>query len=446
MEFKDMNISSETLELLSRDGIITPTKIQQEVIVDAMAGKDIRAQSETGSGKTLAFAIPMIEKFEHGKGIQGLVLAPTRELARQITDEFLKFSKGKKIFVLPVYGGASMNMQIRDLPRTDIVVGTPGRILDLMKRNELKLANIKVLVLDEADRMLDMGFINDIERIIRSVPKKPQTMFFSATYPPEIKEIVKKYLLNPKKVTLVSTIEKGKLLQFYCDVRQSDKFSVLMHFLKKETSETCLIFCKTKRMTDSLAKNLYKNGIKAKALNGDMSQNQRDYVVDDFKSGKINILVATDVAARGIHVEDISHVYNYDLPDTPETYTHRIGRTARAGKTGKTISIVCDFDHDNFGRIMRERGNEIKKLALESYEKIPFKNESGGFQKKRFGSSRFGDRNREGKREGGFQRRSEGEAPRQRFGRSDARPRNKGFGGERRSDGVRPNKPTRGFD
>lgn len=435
-----MNISNETIELLSKNGIKSPTKIQEEVIVDAMNGKDIRAQSETGSGKTLAFAIPMIEKLERGKGVQGLVLAPTRELARQITDEFMTFSRGKRIFVLPVYGGASINTQIRDLPRTDIVVGTPGRILDLLKRNELRLTNIKILILDEADRMLDMGFINDIERIIRLIPRKPQTMFFSATYPPEIKDIAKKYLLNPKKVTLASTIEKGKLLQYYCDARQSDKFSVLVHFLKKETSETCLIFCKTKRMTDSLARNLYKCGIKAKSLNGDLSQNQRDRVVEEFKKGRINILVATDVAARGIHVENISHVYNYDLPDTPETYTHRIGRTARAGKTGSTISIVCDFDHDNFGRIMRERHGEIKKITLESYEKIPFKNEGGGFQRKR-----FGDRNREGRREGGFQqRRNDGAgAPRQRFGRREGADRphqGGGFSGQR-SFGRRP---TRG--
>jgi ATP-dependent RNA helicase DeaD len=439
MEFKEMNISSETLAELTRNGIKTPTKIQEEVIVDAIKGHDIQAQSETGSGKTIAFAIPMIEKFEKGKGIQGLVLAPTRELARQITDEFLKFSKGKRIYVLPVYGGASIGAQIRELHRTDIVVGTPGRILDLLKRNELKLTNIKVVVLDEADRMLDMGFVNDIERIFKSVPKKPQTMFFSATYPPEIRDIAKRYLLDPKKVVLKSTIEKGKLLQYYVDVRQSDKFSVLVHFLKKETSETCLVFCKTKRMTDSLSKNLYKQGIKAKSLNGDLSQGQRDRVVEEFKDGRINILVATDVAARGIHIEDISHVYNYDMPDTPETYTHRIGRTARAGKTGSTINIVCDFDHDNFGRIMRARGNEIKKITLESYEKIPFKNESSGsgFQKKR-----FGDRNREGRGgERGRGREGEG-APRQRFGRSDERPRQSsgGFSGQR-SFGRRP---TRG--
>ncbi len=439
MEFKDMNISSETLLELTRHGIVTPTNIQKEVIIDAIKGHDVQAQSETGSGKTIAFAIPMIEKFERGKGIQGLVLAPTRELARQITDEFHKFSKGKKIYVLPVYGGASIGAQIRELHRTDIVVGTPGRILDLLKRNELKLANIKVIVLDEADRMLDMGFVNDIERIFRSVPKKPQTMFFSATYPPEIRDIAKKYLVNPKKVSVASTIEKGKLLQYYCDVRQSDKFSVLLHFLKKETSETCLVFCKTKRMTDSLSKNLYKQGIKAKALNGDMSQGQRDRVVDEFKSGRINILVATDVAARGIHIENISHVYNYDLPDTPETYTHRIGRTARAGKLGSSISIVCDFDHENFGRIMRVRGNEIKKITLESYEKIPFKNESGGsggFQKKR-----FGDRNREGRNDRGPRREGEG-APR-RFGGGSSggdRPRSGGFSGQR-SFGRRP---TRG--
>jgi len=420
-----MNINKDIVEALAKTGITKPTKIQEEVIPSLLAGMDIQAQSETGSGKTLAFAIPMIEKFEKGRGIQGLVLAPTRELARQITDEFLKFSKAKKLFVLPVYGGASMNAQIRDIPKAEVVVGTPGRILDLVKRNELKFDKIKMLVLDEADRMLDMGFVVDIEKIMRSIPKGSQTMFFSATYPPEIKDIVKRHLKNPKRVVVQSTIEKGKLLQYYCDVRQSDKFSALVHLLKKEQSDLCLVFCKTKRMTESVSKNLYKQGIRAKALNGDMSQSQRDHVVEEFKNGRINILVATDVAARGLHVEGISHVYNYDAPDTPETYTHRIGRTARAGKTGSSISIVCDFDHDNFGRIMRYRGNEIQKMNLGEFEKIAFQNtsSSGGSDR---GRSRFGQRNNEGGRgnSGGGHR----------FARR----------GEGSSDGARGERPSRG--
>ncbi len=372
MEFRDMDIGKEMLDSLSRGGISTPTKIQQETIPAVMDGQDIRAQSETGSGKTLAFAIPIIERIEHRGGIQGLILAPTRELAKQITDEIRKFSRHKKIYALPVYGGTSMNNQIRDIPKTEIVVGTPGRILDLMERGELRFDRLRMLVLDEADRMLDMGFVADIERIISAIPKKVQTMLFSATYPPEIKEIARKYLNNPKKVVIESTLEKGKLLQFYYDINQRDKFSLLVHLLQKEKSETTLVFCKTKRMTDVLANNLYKSGIKAKALNGDMSQAKRDKVVEEFKEGRINVLVATDVAARGIHVEDISHVYNYDVPSEPSTYTHRIGRTARAGKTGSAVTLVCDRDYEEFGRIFAERREEIRKMEPDKFERVSF--------------------------------------------------------------------------
>lgn len=441
MEFKDMNINNELIESLSRQGIKSPTKIQAEVIMDAMAGHDIQAQSETGSGKTLAFALPMIEKVEKGRGIQALVLAPTRELARQITEEFFKFSKHKNIYTLPVYGGASINIQIAGLRRSEIIIGTPGRIMDLLERGNLKFDNLKFLVLDEADRMLDMGFVKDIERIHRQIPKKVQTMFFSATYPGEIKDIARRYLNNPKRVVVHSTLAKGKLLQYYYDIRKNDKFSLLLHLLKKEESNLCLVFCKTKRMTEAVSKNLYRHGVKAKALNGDMSQSQRDHVVDEFKDARINVLVATDVAARGIHVQDISHVYNYDAPDSPETYTHRIGRTARAGKTGISINLVSEFDHDEFGRIMRERGQEIQKMSANDFERVDFKNPEssrggrGGFQRgggfRRGNSGGFGHKNHEGRRGGD----GESRGPRPQGGGRFQRRESSGSEGGQRSHG-----------
>lgn len=458
MEFKEFNIHTDLIEQLKRNGITTPTKIQQECIPDAMKGMDIEAQSETGSGKTLAFAIPMVEMIQKGAGIQGLVLAPTRELAKQITDEFTKFSGNKRIYTLPVYGGASIMGQIRELPRTEIVVGTPGRIIDLMERGNLNFKNLKMLVLDEADRMLDMGFVNDIEYLMKSLPKKVQTMLFSATYPPEIKMISKKYMKNPKKVVIETTLQKGKLLEYYYDVKQQDKFSLLVHLLKTQEKDLTLIFCKTKIMTDKLGRNLRNAGIKASALHGDLTQNKRELVTDDFKEGRIEILVATDVAARGLHIDNISHVYNYDLPDTADTYTHRIGRTARAGKTGTSISLVCDFDHDNFSRIMRYRSKSIQKMVTPAFERIQMKQDDR--QREHNGRPRFGQRNHEGGRPrfggrsndrprhgGGSGNRESGEGRSSERNDRPQRSNSGGFGGQRSYGGVRPNdRPRRGHD
>ena len=464
MEFKELNIDIELIKQLERNGITTPTKIQAQVIPDAIAGKDIEAQSETGSGKTLAFAIPIVEKIEKGAGIQALVLAPTRELAKQITDEFMKFPGSKRLFTLPVYGGASINNQIRYLPRTEIVVGTPGRIIDLIERGELNFKKLKVLVLDEADRMLDMGFVKDIERIIKCVPHKVQTMLFSATYPSEIRMICKRYLQNPKKVVVESTLQKGKLLEYYYDIKQNEKFSLLVHLLKNQEKDLTLIFCKTKIMTDKLGRMLRSVGVKASALHGDMSQNRRELVTKDFKEGRIDILVATDVAARGLHIDDISHVYNYDLPDTVDTYTHRIGRTARAGKTGTSISLVCDFDHENFDRIMRYKSRDIKKMDIPQFEKInvQMKDDRRKDERNQGHKKRFGHKNHEGMNWNNRNRqhgRNEGERRENREGNNDGerrsddrrdndRPRHShggGFGGQRRGYGVRPNdRPRRG--
>ncbi len=426
MEFKDMKINPEIIATLLKSGIAKPTQIQKESIPAVLEGHDVRAQSETGSGKTLAFAIPMIEKFEKGHGVQGLILAPTRELAKQITDEFKKFMGHKKMFVTSVYGGASISAQVKDIMRTDIVVGTPGRILDLIERNALKLGNVKMVVLDEADRMLDMGFVRDIERILRELPKTRQTMLFSATYPTEIKRLADRYLNNPKKVMVEATIQKGKLSQFYYDVNQKDKFSLLMHLLKKEDNDLCLVFCKTKRMTEVVARNLHDNKIKAMPLNGDMTQAKRERVVEDFKAGRVNVVVATDVAARGLHIDAISHVYNYDMPNDAETYTHRVGRTARAGSDGVAISIVSDYDYDVFGRVMRERKGEIQKVDPGQYERLAFKMQGGSSDGGRRGS--FADRNGSGRsRDGGYSR-----GPRREGGSSG---RSGGYGGSR--DGGR---------
>jgi ATP-dependent RNA helicase DeaD len=364
--FESFQLSKGTVSLLTKHGITIPTPVQTELLPLIMEGRDVIAQSETGSGKTLSFALPLIDRMNRKDGLTALVLAPTRELALQISQEFVKFSQGKHLGITPVYGGVSINEQVKKLRTTNIIVGTPGRLLDLMQRGEVHLETIKYLVFDEADRMLDMGFLPDIERILRHIPKVRQTLLLSATLPKEIIQISHKYLTNPKRIQLDSDVKPEFLRQTYYQTNSEQKLSLLIHLLKNER-DLALIFCNRKHITSKIARRLTANGVHARCLHGDLSQNQRERVTAGFKNKDFNVLIATDVAARGLHIDDITHVYNYEIPKDVESYTHRVGRTARAGKRGEAISLVAtEEERKFFKQILFTYSGSIALKSVES--------------------------------------------------------------------------------
>lgn len=412
--FSEFGLAPEIIEDLASKHITKPTIVQEKTIPLILKGSDVLVQSETGSGKTICFALPSINAIEKNKGIQALVIAPTRELAKQVATEYEKFSKTKGLKISIVYGGVSINNQINDLTKSEAVVGTPGRLLDLIQRNALKLDNCKIFTIDEADKLMEMGFIEDIEKIMRHLPKKRQTLMFSATINSQVNKIVEKYLTNPSRIMLENTVKKLLLKQYYYDVSIKERTSLLVHLLKTENRGLVLVFANTKHQTRFLAKALQKNGIKADCINGDMSQNLREKVLKEFSSGKIDTLIATDVAARGIHVDDISHVINYDLPEDSETYLHRIGRTARSGKKGIAIILLSDKDYNNMSKIRKELKQDIEKKESPKFEaiKIDFKMGNRNVSPKSFNSRRFSkDEHPRNSRFGGMHKRN-----RQRFG------------------------------
>jgi len=373
-------LSKQITALLEAQGITVATPVQEEIIPAIANGQDVLAQSETGSGKTLSFAIPIIEKLQRSDGLRALVLVPTRELCTQVTGEFIKYSSGKHLGIVPVYGGVSINMQAGKIRNANIIVATPGRLIDLMNRNAVKLASIKYFVCDEADRMLDMGFIRDVEKIVRQLPPEHQTMLFSATISKEIENLAGKYLRNPKNLRLAATVKPIFLRQTYCTVAPERKIDLLTRLLREER-HLAIIFCNRKHITVKLAKKLVGAGIHARCLNGNMSQPQRERVTNDFRLGKFNVLVATDVAARGLDVEDVSHVYNYEIPKDVESYTHRVGRTARAGKKGEAVSLVATEDEKKFFQqiLFRYRG-EISLRDTGEIVTPPARTDVGQFQ------------------------------------------------------------------
>lgn len=347
MKSESFKLSKPMLALLERYGITIATPIQQKIIPAIIAGRDILAQSETGSGKTISFAVPIIEKIDRERGLTALILVPTRELCVQITGEFSKFSFGKHLGVTAVYGGVSIENQIRRMRNTNIVVATPGRLLDLLERRAIRLDKVSFLVFDEADRMLDMGFIKDIELILKRMPQKRQTMLFSATVSKEIAQLSRKYLNDPVNIKLDSAVKPEFLRQTYYQTTPEAKLPLLVYLLKHER-DLALVFCNRKYSTSKLAKKLSEQGVKAECLHGDMSQAQRERVTAAFRHKRINVLIATDVASRGLHIEDITHVYNYEIPKDVDSYTHRVGRTARAGKKGEAISLVTGGEEQKF--------------------------------------------------------------------------------------------------
>lgn len=390
MKSESFVLSPQIVGLLEQQGITIATPIQKEIIPAIIQGRDVLAQSETGSGKTLSFAIPIIEQLQRRDGLRALILVPTRELCTQIADEFIKFSAGKHLGIVSVYGGVSIPKQISKIKTANIVVATPGRLIDLLSRKAIMLGTIKMLVFDEADRMLDMGFIKDIERILHHVPAERQTMLFSATVSKEIEVLSRKYLRNPKHVRMASAVEPTFLQQTYYQTTAEKKMDLLIGLLKRER-HLALVFCNRKHMTVKLSKKLTSQGVNARCLNGNMSQPQRERVTNEFKQKKISVLVATDVAARGLHIDDISHVYNFEIPKDVDSYTHRVGRTARAGKKGEAISLVATPEEKKFfkqilfayrGSITMKDTGDVPVSVTTTFADSPAVHQKSRFKKK----------------------------------------------------------------
>lgn len=348
------------------------TEIQEKCIPLIQKGKDVIGLSFTGSGKTAAFGFPALEKIVPGKGIQILVIVPTRELCNQVTRELRKFAKYTKIYITEVYGGVSINPQIMHLRRADVVIGTPGRLLDHLARGTFNTGRINTLVFDEADKMFDMGFIDDLKRIIARVPKNSQKLLFGATMPSEIFGIAKQYMNNPERVRMQEYVDKGKLIQNYYEIERGDKFSLLAHILKANADGLAIVFCGTRHIVDIVDKNLQNQKIKSQALHGGITQNRRKQVMDAFHGKRLDVLVASDVAARGLDIKNVNLIINYDMPKTSIEYVHRIGRTARAGKEGKVISLLSREDHDNFRRVLEDRSLLIHNLKIPDFERVEF--------------------------------------------------------------------------
>lgn len=342
-KFSELNISESTQRSLGRMGFEEATPIQEGTIKLGMEGLDIIGQAQTGTGKTAAFGVPIIEKVDtKNKAVQALVIAPTRELAIQVSEEIYRIGNDKRVRVLSVFGGQEIGRQIRALRNNpQIIVGTPGRLLDHIKRKTLKLDNVQTLVLDEADEMLNMGFIEDINAIMSSVPDSRQTLLFSATMPAPIRKIAETFMKNPEIVKIKSkamTVEN--IDQYFVKAQEREKFDVLSRILNVHQPELAIIFGRTKRRVDELSHALTIRGYLAEGIHGDLTQAKRMSVLRQFKEGKIDILVATDVAARGLDISGVTHVYNFDIPQDPESYVHRIGRTGRAGKSGQAVTFV----------------------------------------------------------------------------------------------------------
>ena len=375
-KFRKLGLSEGVLKILEGMGFDTPSEIQEKAIPYALEGRNVLGTSMTGSGKTLAFASAIIERIVPTKVVKALVLVPTRELAEQVAESIKKFSKGN-LKVVAVYGGVNMHNQIKQMRGADVLVGTPGRTLDHLSHKILRLNKVEILVLDEFDRMLDMGFSRDVGEIIEACPQERQTMLFLATDSQDIDYLVKRYVPNPVRVSVEQYVDHTKLEQVYYDVTSTLKFPLLVHLLKEEKSQLVMIFCSTRRSADFVVANLNHIGIKSKAIHGGLEQKKRINVINEFNAGSgLNILVCTDVAARGLDIKGVTHIYNYDLPSISKDYIHRIGRTARAGKEGKAINILTSRDRENFSNILNREEVEIKNVEMPQVEKIEVVNPS----------------------------------------------------------------------
>ncbi len=378
--FTDFDLEPKVLRAVTELGFEEPTPIQLKAIPLGIAGRDLIGQAQTGTGKTAAFGIPLIQKIDVSRtSIAALIMTPTRELAIQVAEEIGKLSKFKGVRSLPIYGGQDIGRQIRALKKyPHVIIGTPGRLLDHINRRTIKLDEVQTVILDEADEMLDMGFMEDIQSILKLVPAERHTMLFSATMPPNIQRLAQQFLKNPEHITVTPKQMTVPLIsQSYIEVNERMKFDALSRLLDMESPELAIVFGRTKRRVDELAEGLQKRGYSADGLHGDLSQNQRDAVMRKFRDGSIDVLVATDVAARGLDVSGVTHVINFDLPQDPESYVHRIGRTGRAGKEGTAWSFVTprETDHLHFIEKVNRMKMERKPLpslaeAIEGKQKV----------------------------------------------------------------------------
>ena len=349
MKFSELGLSQDILDAIATHGYVEATPIQEKTIPLTLAGKDVIGQAQTGTGKTAAFGLPILEHIDlSNKNIQALIVSPTRELAIQTAEELKKLGRDKHVDVQVVFGGADIRRQIQNLKsHPQILVGTPGRLLDHINRKTVKIDNVKTLVLDEADEMLNMGFLDDIESIIKNTPADRQTLLFSATMPPAIKRIGVKFMTNPEHIQIEAKELTTDLVdQYFVRMRENEKFDTMTRIFDVQAPKLAIVFGRTKRRVEELSRGLEARGYRAAGLHGDLTQQMRSRVLAQFKSHEINILVATDVAARGLDVKDVTHVYNFNIPQDPESYVHRIGRTGRAGAKGVSVTLVAPNEMD----------------------------------------------------------------------------------------------------
>lgn len=364
--FADLGLGETILQALTGLGYDEPTPIQEQSIPVLLQGRDVIAQAQTGTGKTAAFSLPIIERIQPERVPQALILAPTRELAMQVAEAIYKYGKHRGVRVAPVYGGQPITRQLRALEQgVQIVVGTPGRIMDHMRRGTLALDKIRFVVLDEADEMLDMGFAEDIEYILQQTPAERQTALFSATIPSEVLGLAQRYTRDPARISIAGEqLTAPRTRQVYYEVLPREKLDALCRILDVETPTTAIIFCRTRAEADDLGESLVGRGYTAEVLHGDLSQAQRDRVMKRFREGQAELLVATDVAARGLDIAELSHVINYDVPNDPESYVHRIGRTGRAGRTGLAITLITPRERRMIQVIERTSRTRIQRQKL----------------------------------------------------------------------------------
>ena len=374
VSFEELGLNMSIVKAVKEIGMENPFPIQEHCIPLILKGKDVIGQAHTGTGKTAAFSLPLISSLKSRGPIQALILVPTRELAMQVTTEIRKFSKYMGIRSLAVYGGQSIHIQKEQLRRgVQIIVATPGRLIDHLKQGTIQLEDVKFVVLDEADRMLDMGFVDDIKFILFYVNERRQTCLFSATMPIEILRLSREYMKEPEQIRLnEDEISLETIDQSYLIVEEREKFKHLCNFIRnREKGQQTIVFVATKQRTQRIADDLNKEGFKVITIHGDLSQRQRDYSMNRFKNGSEDILVATDIAARGIDVPTVGNIINYDIPEDPLIYFHRIGRTARAGASGKAISLVSSSRYDDFARILKRTELTVKRLNDEIGLEVP---------------------------------------------------------------------------
>jgi ATP-dependent RNA helicase DeaD len=374
--FADLGLSQEFLGSVEIMGFVEPTPIQEAAIPPLLEGRDLIGQAQTGTGKTAAFMLPLLQRLDRSSGsVKALVLAPTRELAKQVTDAGKALAQTTKFKIVSVYGGQSYTIQLRALERgADVVVGTPGRLLDLIRQKHLDLSHVSMLIIDEADEMLAMGFIEDVESILNELSEQRQVALFSATMPERIRKLSERYLVNPVKIAInPKSITVAEIEQRVYRVREEAKLAALTRILEIEDVNSALVFTRTKARAQDLAEDLLRIGFTADALHGDLQQNRREVVLDRFRSGSVKIMVATDVAARGLDISDVSHVINYDIPADNDDYVHRIGRTGRAGKTGIAISFISPRERHWVNQVQSFTRQPLREANLPSVGEVEAK-------------------------------------------------------------------------